>query len=137
MTEEEYFRKNYPDSCYGDKPLSPYWDFFQDGVEFGERQSEKKIEELENQNKLLGERCNQLLKDKGDLTDELDELDERTKDLLNANHKIGQLEKQIEKLKTDLNEAIEDANRWEETETFSVLNHIYNDNFEVITSVSN
>ena len=47
MTEEEYFRKNYPDSCYGDKPLSPYWDFFQDGVEFGERQSEKKIEELE------------------------------------------------------------------------------------------
>lgn len=47
MTEEEYFRKNYPDSCYGDRPLSPYWDFFQDGVEFGERQSEKKIEELE------------------------------------------------------------------------------------------
>ena len=49
MTEEEYFRKNYPDSCYGDKPLSPHWDFFQDGVEFGERQSEKKIEELEAQ----------------------------------------------------------------------------------------
>lgn len=47
MTEEEYFRKNYPDSCYGDRPLSPYWDFFQDGVEFGERQSEKKIGELE------------------------------------------------------------------------------------------
>ena len=47
MTEEEYFRKNYPDSCYGDKPLSPHWDYFQDGVEFGERQSEKKIEELE------------------------------------------------------------------------------------------
>ena len=35
MTEEEYFRKNYPDSCYGDRPLSPHWDFFQDGVEFG------------------------------------------------------------------------------------------------------
>ena len=49
MTEEEYFRKNYPDSCYGDKPLSPHWDFFQDGVEFGERESEKKIEELEAQ----------------------------------------------------------------------------------------
>lgn len=47
MTEEEYFRKNYPDSCYGDKLLSPHWDFFQDGVGFGERQSEKKIEELE------------------------------------------------------------------------------------------
>lgn len=47
MTEEEYFRKTYPDSCYGEKPLSPYWDFFQYGVEFGERQSAKKIEELE------------------------------------------------------------------------------------------
>lgn len=34
--EEEYFRKNYPDSCYGDRPLSPYWDFFQDGVELEE-----------------------------------------------------------------------------------------------------
>ena len=51
--------------------------------------------------------------------------------------KIAGLEKQIEKLKADLNEAIEDANRWEETETFSVLTSIYNDNFEVITSVSN
>ena len=47
MTEEEYFRKNYPDSCYGDRPLSPHFDFFQDGVEFGERQSEEKIAELE------------------------------------------------------------------------------------------
>lgn len=53
------------------------------------------------------------------------------------NSKIAELEQQIEKLKADLNEAIEDANRWEETETFSVLNRIYNDNFEVITSVSN
>ena len=53
MTEEEYFRKNYPESCYGDKPLSPHWDFFQDGVGFGERQSEKKIEELENQSKTI------------------------------------------------------------------------------------
>ena len=49
MTEEEYFRKNYPDSCYGDRLLSPHWDFFQDGVEFGERQSEKKIADLEKQ----------------------------------------------------------------------------------------
>lgn len=44
--EEEYFRKNYPDSCYGDRPLSPYWDFFQDGVEFGERQSKNKIADI-------------------------------------------------------------------------------------------
>ena len=49
MTEEEYFRKNYPDSCWGDRPLSPYWDYFQDGVEFGERQSEENITELEAQ----------------------------------------------------------------------------------------
>lgn len=49
MTEEEFFIKNYPDSCYGDRPLSPHWDFFQDGVEFGKQQSEKKIEELEGQ----------------------------------------------------------------------------------------
>ena len=49
MTEEEYFRKNNPDYCYGDKPLSPYWDLFQDGVEFGERQSAKKIEELKSE----------------------------------------------------------------------------------------
>ena len=57
MTEEEYFRKNYPDSCYGDKPLSPHWDFFQDGVELGERQSEKKIAELEKENKELKCEC--------------------------------------------------------------------------------
>jgi len=48
MTEEEYFRKYYPDFCYGDKPLSPYWDLFQYGVEFGERESEDKIKELED-----------------------------------------------------------------------------------------
>lgn len=46
MTEEDFFRENYPDSCYGDKPLSPHWDFFQDGVAFGEQQSEKKIADL-------------------------------------------------------------------------------------------
>ena len=50
MTEEEYFRKNYPDSCYGDKPLSPHWDFFQDGVEFGERKSKKQTAEIEKEN---------------------------------------------------------------------------------------
>ncbi|MBO7716644.1 MAG: hypothetical protein J6S85_23965 [Methanobrevibacter sp.] len=59
MTEEEYFRKNYPDSCYGDRLLSPYWDYFQDGVEFGERQSEKKIEDLEEENKDLRDNYDQ------------------------------------------------------------------------------
>ena len=57
MTDEEYFRKNNPDFCYGERPLSPYWDLFQDGVEFGERQSEQKIEELENKKAGLEERC--------------------------------------------------------------------------------
>mgnify|MGYP002522640646 CR=1 FL=1 len=56
MTEEEYFRKHYPDVCYNGKPLSPYWDLFQDGTEFGERQSEKKIEELEQENARLKEK---------------------------------------------------------------------------------
>jgi len=134
MTEEEYFRKNNPDFCYGNRLLSPYWDLFQDGVEFGERQSEKKIEELERkleqtekdladyqfnypaikeldqEKRLLGERCNQLLKDKGNLTDELDE---RTKDLLNANHRIGQLEQQIEQMKICWNCKFEDTDYME------------------------
>ena len=56
MTEEEYFRKNYADYCYGDKLLSPYWDLFQDGVEFGERQSENKIADLEKENAVLERR---------------------------------------------------------------------------------
>ena len=57
MTEEEYFRKNNPDFCYGERPLSPYWDLFQDGVEFGERQSEKKIEELEKETQKVKQGC--------------------------------------------------------------------------------
>ena len=49
MTEEEYFIKNFPDFCYGDRPLSPHWDLFQFGVEFGERESEEKIADLEEE----------------------------------------------------------------------------------------
>ena len=79
MTEEEYFRKTYPNYCYGDRPLSPYWDTFQDGVEFGERQSEKKIEELEQENNKLLDVIN------------------------NQDVKIADLEKQIEKMKCCLN----------------------------------
>ena len=82
MTEEEYFRKTYPDSCYGDRPLSPYWDFFQDGVEFGERQSENKIEELELE-----------------LTVEKDLHQEETNLHLHAEDYIKSLEQQIEKMK--------------------------------------
>lgn len=75
MTEEEYFRKHYPDYCYGDRLLSPYWDLFQDGVEFGERQSEQKIEGLEKENNKLLDVIN------------------------NQDVKIADLEKQIEKMK--------------------------------------
>lgn len=131
MTEEEYFRKNYPDFCYGDKPLSPHWDFFQDGVEFGERQSENKIEEIENQNKLLCERCNQLLKDKGDLTDFnsrlLSQISATTKRVIKLEQqieiektarianvsKIYELEQRIEKMKCDVKQ---EQSRWNSCE---------------------
>ena len=68
MTEEEYFRENYPDSCYGNKPLSPHWDFFQDGVEFGERKSEKQIE-------IDAKQIRALQKQNGELTDKVKELE--------------------------------------------------------------
>ena len=74
MTEEEYFRKNYPDSCYGDKPLSPHWDFFQDGVEFGERQSEKQIE-------IDAEQIRALQKQNGELTDKVRELENKLENI--------------------------------------------------------
>lgn len=50
---------------------------------------------------------------------------------------IAALEHKVEKLKADLDNARESANRQEQWEIYSVLNDIYNDNFEVITSVSN
>lgn len=109
MTEEEYFRKNYPDSCYGDRPLSPHWDFFQDGVEFGERQSENKIEEFEEENrklilgnKSLSEKLISVTREKLDLQKENTELRTRLealegqtpwKDIKNKNELIGQLTK--------------------------------------------
>lgn len=46
---------------------------FQDGAEFG---YDKAKEELKEENRLLGERCNQLLKDKGDLTDKCRKLEQ-------------------------------------------------------------
>ena len=119
---------------------------------------------LEKENRLLGERCNQLLKDKGDLTDQIadikancdlaiegrdvkikeleqeltvqkDLLQEETNLHLHAEDYIKSLEQQIVKLKADIEQAIEDANRWKETETFSVLNRIYYDNFEITKEI--
>lgn len=72
---------------------------------------------LENENRLLGERCNQLLKDKGELTDQIADLKETNAILYESaaikqkdmeykvsvieqrNKKIEELENQIEKMK--------------------------------------
>ena len=51
--------------------------------------------------------------------------------------KIKELEKQIEKLKAELDNARESANRQEQWEIYSVLNALYNDNFEITKGVSN
>ena len=98
-------------------------------------------EPREKEIKSLGERCLQLQKDKGNLTDSVRDLEER---LANADYQlegrdleIKELKAQIEKMKQDLDSAREIANRQEQWEIYSVLNNIYNDNFEVITSVSN
>ena len=56
----------------------------------------KHLEELEQQIAILGKRCNQLLKDKGDLTDRLSEEVELH---LHAEDYIKSLEQQIEKMK--------------------------------------
>lgn len=64
------------------------------------------------------------------LSDSIDKISE----LSIENHR---LKAQIEKMKQDLDSAREYANRQEQWEIYSVLNDIYNDNFEVITSISN
>lgn len=104
--EEEYFRKNYPDNCYGDKPLSPYWDFFQDGVEFGERQFEKKIEELEQENAVLKGRTEGFEKQILGLLYKYESVYKRFPDLKDAMNEAErvlkentELEQQIEKMK--------------------------------------
>ena len=89
MTEEEYFRKNYPDSCYGDKPLSPHWDFFRDGVEFGERQSEKKIAELQEE----------LEKWKAEWQEQVQEATDEGYARTQLQIENGKLKEQIEKMK--------------------------------------
>ena len=35
MTEEETFKKKYPEYCCGKALLSPYWDLWEDGTEYG------------------------------------------------------------------------------------------------------
>lgn len=63
----------------------------------------KKIAELENQNHLLGERCNQLLKDKGELTDKVTELKKINRKLYKAKVKdYCKLEQKLEQIEKDL-----------------------------------
>ena len=51
---------------------------------------------------------------------------------------IAELEQQIEKLKTDIYNAIESASKWYvQDPVYSMLVDIYNDNFEITKGVSN
>lgn len=106
MTEKEYFRKNYPDSCYGDKPLSPYFDFFQDGVEFGERESEKKIAELKLKLEALdGQTPWKDIKDKSEVIEQLTKAKELLKQWLSlCGFKVEKLSKDTEQFLKEINE---------------------------------
>ena len=90
---------------------------------------------------MLSRHILELQADKGRLIDKVRDLEEK---LANADYQlegrdleIKELKAQIEKMKQDLDSARENANRQEQWEIYSVLNGIYNDNFEVITGVSN
>ena len=59
-----------------------------------------RVKELWNEKHLLGERCNQLLKDKGDLTDHIADLKANCDLAIEGRDiKIRELEQQIEKMK--------------------------------------
>ena len=115
MTEEEYFRKTYPDYCYGDKPLSPYWDLFQYGVEFGEQQSEKKIEELEKENQDLRDNYDQF---KAVAEPEIERLRESNSYMFDTialkSQQIEKLEKENAELKHNKNTVVHLADCFEE-----------------------
>lgn len=49
MTEEQIFKKRFPEYCAGEVCLSPYFDLFQIGFEEGENQNEK----LQKENTML------------------------------------------------------------------------------------
>lgn len=112
MTKEEYFRKNYPDYCYGDNLLSPYWDLFQYGVEFGERQSEKKITELKTELTKKADTNHSLVEQMSKLEEENASMRAR----LNAiNLLTPKLEKCSKLRKQQLTKAIGIIKRWYET----------------------
>ena len=65
---------------------------------------QKDVTDLENQNKLLGKRCNQLLKDKGELTDQIADIKANCDLAIEGRDiKIKELEQQIEKMKRHCN----------------------------------
>ena len=89
MTKEELIKNQFPND-----------EFLQSGVS---QIVDKCIAELEKENKSLGERCLQLQKDKGNLTDRVNNLEEK---LANADYQlegrdleIKELKAQIEKMK--------------------------------------
>ena len=103
MTEEGYFKKYYPDYCYGNRLLSPYWDLFQDGVEFGERQSETKIAELEQENnKLLDVINNQDVK--------IADLEKENEELRNNGFTVSAMTEQQLKVALEKGEQLEKEN---------------------------
>lgn len=102
------------ESCHSSSPM--------DCIEwFADR-----IAELEKENKLLGERCKQLLKDKGDLTDKVSNQAESLRVTMLEEEKKGkrieELEQQIEKMKSDVISERDKAKRLEDVITYTVLN---------------
>ena len=80
---------------------------------------------------IVEEATKELQQDVIDLLKDIDDINKQHEEEVNA------LEAQIEKMKQAIDNARENANKQEQWEIYSVLNDIYNDNFEVITSVSN
>ena len=53
MTEEETFKKKYPEYCCGESLLSPYWDLWEDGAEYGYNKCFQQIRKLVNEHTRL------------------------------------------------------------------------------------
>lgn len=72
------------------------------------------IADLERENRLLGERCNQLLKDKGDLTDKIADIKANCDLAIEGRDiKIMELEKQVKDLEWQLQEVVKDNDNYQ------------------------
>lgn len=102
-----------------------------------------RIKELEKENAELKKKCyKKAVKDYCKLEKENAELkadNDARKFAMAMSEKVEkQLREQIEKLKADLNDAIESASKWYVGDpVYSMLVDIYNDNFEITKGVSN